>query len=89
MAQKSKSGEPETQLIEIPQSIAVRRLAELLQVSAVDVIKQLMRNGVFANINQVIDYETAAAVAVNLGYEAHPEAQTARAAESKRYQPQE
>jgi len=89
LVQKSKSGEPEAKLIEIPHSIAVRHLAELLGVSAVDVIKQLMRNGVFANINQVIDYETAAAVAVNLGYEAHPEARTTRAAESKRYQPKE
>jgi translation initiation factor IF-2 len=89
VVQKSKSGEPEAKLIEIPQSIAVRHLAELLRVSAVDVIKQLMRNGVFANINQVIDYETAAAVAVNLGYEAHHESRTTRAGESKRYQPQE
>jgi translation initiation factor IF-2 len=89
VAQKSKAGEPEAKLIEIPHSIAVRNLAELLGVSAVDVIKQLMRNGVFANINQVIDFETAAAVATNLGYEAHHEARPARAAESKRYQPQE
>jgi translation initiation factor IF-2 len=89
VAQKSKSGEPETKLIEIPHSVAVRHLAELLGVSAVDVIKQLMRNGIFANINQVIDFETAAAVATNLGYEAHPETRTTRAAESKRYQPQE
>jgi translation initiation factor IF-2 len=89
LAQKSKSSEPEAKLVEIPHSIAVRNLAELLNISAVDVIKQLMRNGVFANINQVIDYDTAAAVATNLGYEAHPEARTARTAESKRYQPQE
>jgi len=89
VAQKSKSGEPEAKLIEIPHSIAVRNLADLLQVSAVDIIKQLMRNGVFANINQVIDYETAAVVAVNLGYEAQPESRTARAGESKRYQPRE
>ena len=88
MAQK-KSSEPETKLIELPQSIAVRNLAELLQVSAVDVIKQLMRNGIFANINQVIDFETASAVATNLGYEAQPEARTARTAESKRYKPKE
>jgi len=89
VAQKSKSSEPEAKPIEIPHSIAVRQLADLLRVSAVDVIKQLMRNGIFANINQVIDYETAAAVATNLGYEAHPESRTARAGESKRYQPQD
>jgi translation initiation factor IF-2 len=89
VVQKSKSSEPEPKLVEIPHSVAVRQLADLLQVSAVDIIKQLMRNGIFANINQVIDYETAAAVAANLGYEAHPESRTARAGESKRYQPQE
>jgi translation initiation factor IF-2 len=89
VVQKSKAGEPEAKPVELPHSIAVRNLAELLRVSAVDVIKQLMRNGIFANINQVIDYETAAAVATNLGYEAHPESRTARAGESKRYQHQE
>ncbi|GAI05468.1 unnamed protein product, partial [marine sediment metagenome] len=65
MAKESKSGEPKANLIEIPHSVAVRQLADLLQVSAIDIIKQLMRNGIFANINQVVDYETAAAVAVN------------------------
>ncbi len=89
MARKSKSGELKTNLIEIPQSVAVRQLADLLHVSAIDIIKQLMRNGIFANINQVIDYETAAAVAVDLGYEAHPKPRAARAGESKRYRPQD
>ncbi len=89
MAKESKSGEPKANLIEIPHSVAVRQLADLLQVSAIDIIKQLMRNGIFANINQVVDYETAAAVAVNLGYEAHPEPRAARIGESKRYRPQE
>jgi translation initiation factor IF-2 len=89
VAQKSEAGEPEAKPVELPHSIAVRNLADLLRVSAVDVIKQLMRSGIFANINQVIDYETAAAVATNLGYEAHPESRTARAGESKRYQHQE
>ncbi|MGD9115795.1 MAG: translation initiation factor IF-2 [Dehalococcoidia bacterium] len=89
MVQKGKSGNKEVKQVEIPGSIPVRNLAELLHVGSVDVIKQLMRNGIFANINQVIDYETAAAVAANLGYEAHPEARTARAGESKRYQHRE
>ncbi len=89
MAEESKTAESEAKLVEIPQSIAVRQLAELLRVSAVDIIKQLMRNGIFANINQVIDFETAAAVATNLGYEAHPEPRAARIGESKRYRPRE
>ena len=55
--------------VEIPAALSVRELAELLQVSPVDAIKQLMRSGIMANINQVIDYESAAAVATNFGYQ--------------------
>jgi translation initiation factor IF-2 len=87
VAGKSKSAEAKTNLIEIPQSVAVRQLADLLHISAIDIIKQLMRKGIFANINQVIDYETAAAVVADLGYEAHPKSRAARAGESKRYRP--
>ena len=54
----------------IPRSLTVRQLGDLIGVSAVDVIKQLMRVGIMASINQVIDYETAAVVASDLGYEA-------------------
>ena len=56
--------------IELPHSSSVRQLADLLEISAIEIIKQLMRNGIMANINQVIDYETAAAVASSYGYEA-------------------
>ena len=64
------SSPPEVHPIEIPLSLSVRQLADLLQVSAIDIIKQLIRNGIMANINQVIDYETATAVATTFGYEA-------------------
>jgi len=84
----SKKVEPKANLVEIPHSIAVRQLADLLQVSAIDIIKQLMRNGIFANINQVIDYEAAAAVAAALGYEAKLKP-LATVGGSKRYRPQE
>jgi translation initiation factor IF-2 len=81
---------PEKHLIEIPHSLSVRQLADLLGISAIDIIKQLMRNGIMANINQVISYESAAAVATNLGYEVHPKPRTARLAgtirEVKRHQ---
>ena len=77
--------------LELPQSLSVRQLADLLQVSAIDIIKQLMRNGIMANINQVIDYEAAAAVATGLGYEAHLKSLASRTSagtirEVKRYQ---
>jgi len=89
VAKGSKSeGKPKANLVEIPRSIAVRQLADLLQVSAIDIVKQLMRNGIFANINQVIDYEAATAVAADLGYEAQLKPRAAPVGEkSKRYQP--
>jgi translation initiation factor IF-2 len=74
---------PRAQTVEIPSSISVRQLAELLGVSAVEAIKQLMRRGIMANINQIVDYEAAAAVAAAFGYEAHAVAQKAR--EIRRY----
>ncbi len=72
------SSPPEARMIEIPAALSVRQLAELLQVSPVDIIKRLMRSGVMANINQSIDYKAAAAVADNFDYEARPEPQTGR-----------
>ena len=56
-------------VIEIPQSLTVKELADLLQVSPAQVIKELLNNGIMANINQSIDYETAAIVAQDMGFE--------------------
>ena len=64
--------------IELPQSISVRQLADLLQISAIDIIKQLMKNGVLVNINQVIDYEAAAVVVAATGYKAQLKPPTGR-----------
>ncbi|MFC1897641.1 translation initiation factor IF-2 [Chloroflexota bacterium] len=58
-------------LIEIPHTLSVRQLSDLLSLSVIDIIKRLMKSGIMANINQVIDYETAAAIATDIGYEAH------------------
>jgi len=69
---------PKTPLIEIPNTLSVKELAELLKVSAVDVIKRLMRIGIMANINQAIDYESAATVAADFGYEGRLKPKTGR-----------
>ena len=45
---------------------------------AVEVIKQLMRNGVMATINQVIDYDTAATVVSDFGYKPDPLAEASK-----------
>src|SRR6185437_779882 len=55
--------------IELPGTITVKELAELLQVNAADVIRELIKSGIFATINQLIDRDTAALVAGELGYE--------------------
>ena len=72
------SSSPKVASIEIPHALSVRQLADLLQTSAIDIIKRLMRNGIMANINQVIDYEAAAAVAADFGYETRPKPRSAQ-----------
>lgn len=58
---------------ELPDFVTVRELAELMEASPIEVIKQLMSNGIMANINQPIDFDTAAIVAEEMGFEATPE----------------
>ncbi|MCJ7535209.1 MAG: translation initiation factor IF-2 N-terminal domain-containing protein, partial [Anaerolineales bacterium] len=65
--------------IELPPIITVRELADTIQASPIEVIKTLMANGVMANINQQIDFDTAAIVAGEMGYDATLETQEAGA----------
>jgi len=59
----------EKQVIKIPDFLTVRQLAALMDVSPIVMIKELMNAGVMVNINQQIDYETAAIVAQEMGFE--------------------
>jgi translation initiation factor IF-2 len=59
-----------TKNIILPPTITVRDLAQAIESSPIDIIKSLMANGVMANINQQIDFDTAAIVASEMGYEA-------------------
>lgn len=61
--------------IEIPAAIGVRDLAQKMGISPIDAIKKLMVNGVMASINQTIDFDTAAIVAAEFGFDAIPEQQ--------------
>lgn len=65
----SENGQ-EIKQIELPVSITVRDLAETLSASPIEIIKTLMANGMMANINQEIDFDTAAIVLAEMGYEA-------------------
>ena len=64
--------------VELPASLTVRQLADLLTVSAVEIIKQLMRAGIMANINQLINYDAAATVAKGFGFEPKVQPKAAR-----------
>src|SRR5689334_11216282 len=55
--------------VELPATITVKELAELLGVNVADVIRELIKSGIFATINQLIDRDTASLVASELGYE--------------------
>ncbi len=58
--------------VEMPSSLTVKELAEMLNKTPVEIIKQLMRSGVMANVNQVLDHDMASATALALGYEVKP-----------------
>ena len=53
--------------VKIPDEITVGELASRMKKTAAEVIKQLIKLGVMAAVNQVIDYDTAALVAMELG----------------------
>ncbi|MBL7209840.1 MAG: translation initiation factor IF-2 [Dehalococcoidia bacterium] len=69
-SREANSGSQELPQVHLPPALSVKQLANLLGVSAVEVIKQLMRNGVMANINQAIDFDTAAVITAGFGYDA-------------------
>jgi translation initiation factor IF-2 len=62
-----KKGPPQ---VELPPSITVKQLADILKVEPIKVIKQLMRKGIMANVNQTIDFDTASITASDFGYDA-------------------
>lgn len=56
--------------VEIPESITVSELAQRMSVKSTEVIKALMTLGSMVTINQIIDQETAAIVAEEMGHKA-------------------
>ena len=62
----------EVQTVQVPPVLSVRDLAALMGVSPIDVIKELMNNGIMANINQQVDFDTAAIVGTEMGFDIVP-----------------
>lgn len=60
-------------VVKIPDEIVVSDLAAMLKMTAAEVVKKLFSLGVMATVNQVIDYDTAAIVATELGARAEKE----------------
>jgi len=61
-------------VIEVPLYISVRELAQLMSISPIDIIKELMNNGIMANINQQLDFDTVTIIGEEMGYEIVPPA---------------
>lgn len=58
-----------TPRVEIPPYLTVKELADAMSVNPTEIIRELMKHSVMATINQQIDYDTAAIVAIGMGYE--------------------
>ncbi len=53
--------------VQIPDEITVGELAQMLKVTASEVVKRLFLLGMMATVNQTLDYDTAALVAEEIG----------------------
>lgn len=57
-------------LVKIPPTVTVKHFSELLSLPVSQVMTELMKNKILATINEEIDYETAAVIAEDLGFQA-------------------
>ena len=53
--------------VQIPDTIGVGELASRMKKTGTEVVKALIKNGVMASLSDIIDYDTAALVAMELG----------------------
>ncbi|MFC4487649.1 translation initiation factor IF-2 [Tepidiphilus baoligensis] len=64
--------EPIVREVHVPETLTVAELAHKMSVKATEVIKTMMKMGIMATINQVIDQETAMIVVEEMGHKAVP-----------------
>jgi translation initiation factor IF-2 len=65
----AKTGVQRGEPIEIEEPITVKSLSAVLGIKTNDILKKLMQQGVFANVNQSLDADAAAAIALEYGIE--------------------
>lgn len=68
LTQKPEVVVAQTKDIQLPKVLSVKELATKLNLDVTVVIKKLIQNGVMATINEEIDFDTAAIVASDLGF---------------------
>lgn len=66
--EKSEKEASGGEVLPLPEKISVKDFAEKLDKRISDMIAILMQNGIMATINEMLDYETAAIIAEELGY---------------------
>jgi len=64
---RSSSMEVKTDFLEMNESMSVKELSEKTGINAAKLIGELMKNGIIANINQQLDYETVALILTDFG----------------------
>ena len=71
MTEDDKKAAPvaEKPKVSLSSTIMVRDLGEALNISHVDIIKELMKRGVMASVNETVDFSVASAVATDLGFD--------------------
>ncbi len=62
-----------TKSVQLPNVVTVREFATAIQLPVAKLMQELMRNGIFASINDRIDFDTASIVAEDLGFKAERE----------------
>jgi translation initiation factor IF-2 len=67
---EAKEEAPKLPEVSVPAVLSVKQLSEILDCNPVDIIKQLMRAGIMANINQTIDFVVASRIANSFGFNA-------------------
>lgn len=65
---ESTTTETPDQKVQIPEVIGVGEFAQALEIPVTRVIAELMKNGVFATINEQIDFDTASIIGADLGF---------------------
>jgi len=74
----------EAQVVLVPDYLTVRELSDLIDASPIEVMKKLIANGIMASINQQVDFDTAAIVIEEMGFEARSESAVLEAEEKQR-----